>query len=63
MVKTSLDNAGYMGLIPGSGRCPRIGDGSLFQYSCQDIPLTEEPGGVQSRGPQNWTWLSTDAHT
>ena len=32
--KESARNAGDLGLIPGSGRCPREGNGYLFQYSC-----------------------------
>ena len=26
------------------------------------IPWTEEPGGLQSMGPQSWTWLSMHIH-
>ena len=32
--KESACQAGNMGWIPGSGRCPRGGDGSLLQCSC-----------------------------
>ena len=31
-------DAGDMGLIPGSGRCPRVGNGSPLQYSCPKTP-------------------------
>ena len=37
VVKNSLANAADardMGLIPGSGRSPRVGNGNPFQYSC-----------------------------
>ena len=27
-------DAGDIGLIPGSGRCPEVGNGNPFQYSC-----------------------------
>ena len=36
------------GLIPGSGRSPGEGNGNPFQYPCQVIPWTEEPGELQS---------------
>ena len=32
--KESACNVGDLGLIPGSGRCPREGNGYLLQYSC-----------------------------
>ena len=32
--KESACNAGDLGLIPGSGRFPREGDGNPLQYSC-----------------------------
>jgi len=37
MVKNPLANAGdvrVVGLIPGSGRCTRVGNGYPLQYSC-----------------------------
>ena len=39
------------GSIPGSGRSPGEGNGNLIQYSCLEIPWTEEPG-PQSMGSQ-----------
>ena len=53
MVKNPLANAGdieYSGLIPGSGRSFRIGNGNPFL--AWKIPWTEEPGGLQSKGLQ-----------
>ena len=44
--------AGDAGLIPGLGRSPGGGNGNPLQYSCLDIPWTEEPGGLQSMGSQ-----------
>ena len=48
--------AGNTGLIPGSGRSPVEGNGNPLQYSCWEIPWTEEPGGLQSLifGMQFW---------
>ena len=44
--------AGDAGLIPGLGRSPGGGNGNPLQYSCLEIPWTEEPGGLQSTGSQ-----------
>ena len=38
MVKNPPANAGDSGLIPGSGRCPREGNGNPLQYSCLGNP-------------------------
>ena len=45
-------NAGDAGSILGSGRSPGEGNGNPLQYSCWEIPWTEEPGGLQSMGLQ-----------
>jgi len=37
--KNPLDNAGDMGLISGSGRSPRKGNGNPLQYSCLGNPM------------------------
>ena len=42
MVKNPLANAGDardVGLIPGSGRSPRVGNGSPTQFSCLKNPM------------------------
>ena len=55
MVKKPPANAGGirdMGLIPGLGRSPGEVHGNPLQYSCLEIPRTEEPGGLQSIGLQ-----------
>ena len=57
MVKNLPANAGAVGLMPGSGRCPGGGNGNPLQYSCLDSPIrrddpVEEPGGLQSTGSQ-----------
>ena len=45
-------NAEDPGSIPGLGRYAREGNGYSVQYSCLGNPRTEEPGGLQSRRPQ-----------
>ena len=50
--KASACSAGDLGLIPGSGRSPGEGNGNPLQYSCLEIPWTEEPGRLQSMGSQ-----------
>ena len=50
--KGSVCNAGDPGSIPGSGRSPGEGNGNPLQYYCLKIPWTEEPGRLQSVGPQ-----------
>ena len=37
--KESACNVGDLGLIPGSGRSPRKGNGYPLQYSCLDNPM------------------------
>jgi len=43
-------NAGDLCSIPGMGRSPGEGNGSPLQYSCLEIPWTEEPSRLQSMG-------------
>ena len=38
-VKVSACNGGDPGLIPGSGRSPREGNGNPLQYSCLENPM------------------------
>ena len=56
--KESACDAGDPGSIPGSERSPGEGNGYPLQYSCLEIPWTEEPGRLQSMGSQrvrhNW---------
>ena len=50
-------NAGYLGSIPGFGRSPREGNGSLLQYSCLENSMDSwwaTGHGVSKR----WTQLS-----
>ena len=37
--KESTCNTGDVGSIPGSGRCPREGNGNSLQYSCLENPM------------------------
>ena len=48
--KESACSAGDLGSIPGLGRFPGGGNGNPLQYSCLEIPWTEEPGRLQSIG-------------
>ena len=50
--RESSCQAGDPGLIPGEG------NGNPLQYSCLEIPQTEEPGGLQSTGlhESGMTW-------
>ena len=41
-----------VGSIPGLGRSPGGKQGSPLQYLAWEVPRTEEPGGLQSRGLQ-----------
>ena len=53
--KESSSNEGeaeVMGSIPEWERFPGGGNGNSLQYSCLEIPRTEEPGGLQSMGSQ-----------
>ena len=58
-------------MIPGSGRSPGEGNDNPFQYSCLEIPCTEEPDGFQGGKLSPWghkeldmtEWLNTFAHS
>ena len=62
MVKNLPASAGDPGLIPGSKRSPGGGNGHPLQYSCWEIPWTEEPGKLQSVGSQSQTQMSTHTY-
>ena len=51
-VKASACNAGDLGLIPGSGRYPREGNGNPLQYSCLENPMDREAWWATVHGPQ-----------
>jgi len=48
--KESAYNVGDPDSIPGLERFYGERDGNPLQYSCQRIPWTDEPGGLQSMG-------------
>ena len=68
MVKNPLANAGDtrdVGLIPGLGRSPRVGNSNLLQYSCLE-KSTDTGFALVSNSqwvPKSWTELSELAHT
>ena len=68
VVKNPLANTGDIGntgSTPGLGSFHGEGNGNPLQYSCLEIPWTEEPGGLESMGLPSWVQLSarTHAHT
>ena len=53
VVKNPPANAGTvgdLGLIPGLGRSPGIGNGNPLQYSCLDNPVDREAWGATIQG-------------
>ena len=48
----SACNAGDLDSIPGLGRYPGEGNGNPLQFSCLEIPWTEESDGLHFRGSQ-----------
>ena len=48
VVKNPPTNAGDMGLIPESGQSSGEGNGNPLQYSCWEIPWSEESGRLQA---------------
>ena len=53
VVKNLPASAGYMGLIPGSGRSPGEGNGNPLQYSCLGNPMDR---GIWWAA-KSWTWF------
>ena len=61
MVKNMRAKARDTSSIPGSGRSPGEENGSLLQYSCWEIPWSEEPSRLQSKGtPSDRCDLATE---
>ena len=48
----NAEDTGDMSLIPGSRGSPGVGNENPLQYSCLENSMVEEPGGLQSMGPQ-----------
>ena len=57
VVKIPLAETGDSASIPGLGRSPGAGYGNPLQYSCLEIPWTEEPDGLWPIVSQSWTRL------
>ena len=49
-VPVNVRDTGDLGSIHGSGRSPGGRHGKPLQYSCLEIPWTEEPGGQECMG-------------
>ena len=47
-----METFGIMHFWSWLGRSPGERDGNPLQYSCLEIPWTQEPGGLQSMGLQ-----------
>ena len=60
----SAGDARDWGSVPGLGRSPGERNDNSLQYSCLQIPWTEEPVGLQSMGSQRvgQDWACTQAH-
>ena len=58
-VKNLPANAGDVGLIPGLGRSPGVGNGNALQYSCLDNLMAK---GVWLATVHGVTQLSRHAH-
>ena len=52
MSQESACNVGDLGLIPGWGKSPGESMATHSRIPVWEIPCTEEPGGLQSMGPQ-----------
>ena len=50
MVKTPPSNAGDAGLVPGSGRFPREGNGNPSHYSCPENPMNKRAWRAAASG-------------
>ena len=63
VVKNLPANAGDardMGSIPGSGRCPGVGNGNPLQYSCLENPMDREVWqAIVTKDSDMTQWLST----
>ena len=48
MVKNLPVNTGDVGLIPGLGRCPGVGNGNTLRYSCLENSMDRGTWRLQS---------------
>ena len=52
-----------LGSIPGSGRCPGVGNSNPLQYSCLENPMDRGARWATVHGvTKSWTRLSTHTH-
>ena len=59
-VKNPPANVGDSGLIPGSGRSPRVGNGNPLQYSCLENSMDRGAWQAIVHGlSKSWMRLST----
>ena len=61
--KESACNVGHPGLIPGSGRSPREGNGNPLQYSCLGSPMDRQSRRLQSMGYKESDMTERPTHT
>ena len=57
-MKANAGDTRDVGSVPGLGRVPGVGNGICSSNLACKTPWTEEPGGLESMGLQNWTRLS-----
>ena len=64
MVKNPPTNAGGLGLIPGLGRSPEIGNGNQFQYSCLENAMDRGAWWAAPMGSQRvrHNWVTEHTH-
>ena len=63
MVKNPPAIAGDTGLSPGSGRCPRKGNGNPLHYSFLENPMDREAWPATVHGiTKTWARLSRHTH-
>ena len=60
--KESACNAGDLGSIPGSGRCPGEGHGNPLKYSCLENPMDRGPWWAIVQGVAKRQTLLSDYH-
>ena len=54
----SAGDAGDLDWIPGSERCPGVGNGSPLQYSCLESSMDSRLAGYSPWGSTSWTQLN-----
>ena len=57
-VPANEEDTGDAGLIPELARSPGVGTDNWLQYSCLEIPRTEEPGGFMGSQRIRHDWAT-----